>query len=294
MAGETLLHLESGTPQGGVASPLLANVVVHRLDRTWIERYRRLGVLVRYSDLPGRAVPDQGACRGGARSPGADPRRPGLVPGHGEHPCRGPAGSWLRLRLPRVASPPGGVLYPQGQVLLCPRALRTCRSTGQRAHQGLHRPVGGCRSVSAIRGTPQPVPGWVAGVLCLRQTPLTVHTYARTATVTAGSCRCAGFPPSLRSGPAGSRNRRSGMAGEHRAVLGDCVVPKDALEDLARQAGPHRLLHRQHDQPGGLGVEASPTIRLPQPPCVRVAIDHRSSAECSARPVTRSNGGGTR
>ena len=50
MAGETLLHPEAGTPQGGVASPLLANVVLHRLDRTWVERYRRLGVLVRYSD----------------------------------------------------------------------------------------------------------------------------------------------------------------------------------------------------------------------------------------------------
>lgn len=50
MAGDTLLHPESGTPQGGVVSPLLANVVLHRLDRTWTERCRRLGVLVRYCD----------------------------------------------------------------------------------------------------------------------------------------------------------------------------------------------------------------------------------------------------
>ena len=50
MAGETLLHPETGTPQGGVASPLLANVVLHRLDRIWVERCRRLGVLVRYAD----------------------------------------------------------------------------------------------------------------------------------------------------------------------------------------------------------------------------------------------------
>lgn len=48
--GETLLHPESGTPQGGVASPLLANVVLHRLDRIWAERHLRLGVLVRYAD----------------------------------------------------------------------------------------------------------------------------------------------------------------------------------------------------------------------------------------------------
>lgn len=50
MAGETLLHPESGTPQGGVASPLLANVVLHRLDRIWAKRFLRLGVLVRYAD----------------------------------------------------------------------------------------------------------------------------------------------------------------------------------------------------------------------------------------------------
>jgi RNA-directed DNA polymerase len=50
LAGETLLHPETGTPQGGVASPLLANVVLHRLDRAWQQHYRRLGVLVRYAD----------------------------------------------------------------------------------------------------------------------------------------------------------------------------------------------------------------------------------------------------
>jgi RNA-directed DNA polymerase len=50
LAGETLLHPQAGTPQGGVASPLLANVVLHRLDRAWQARHRRLGVLVRYCD----------------------------------------------------------------------------------------------------------------------------------------------------------------------------------------------------------------------------------------------------
>lgn len=48
--GETLLHPDSGTPQGGVVSPLLANVVLHRLDRIWATRYLRLGELVRYAD----------------------------------------------------------------------------------------------------------------------------------------------------------------------------------------------------------------------------------------------------
>jgi group II intron reverse transcriptase/maturase len=38
----------AGTPQGGVISPLLCNVYLHRLDRQWAERGAR--VLVRYAD----------------------------------------------------------------------------------------------------------------------------------------------------------------------------------------------------------------------------------------------------
>src|SRR6266581_6675760 len=47
---QTLLHPETGTPQGGVISPLLANVYLHALDRAWQRRAGRLGVLVRYAD----------------------------------------------------------------------------------------------------------------------------------------------------------------------------------------------------------------------------------------------------
>jgi RNA-directed DNA polymerase len=38
----------TGTPQGGVVSPLLCNVYLHRLDRQW--QTRGVGVLVRYAD----------------------------------------------------------------------------------------------------------------------------------------------------------------------------------------------------------------------------------------------------
>jgi len=38
----------AGTPQGGVLSPCLANVYLHRLDRQWTDR--GTGVLVRYAD----------------------------------------------------------------------------------------------------------------------------------------------------------------------------------------------------------------------------------------------------
>ena len=40
----------TGTPQGGVISPLLANVYLHELDREWRARHQHLGTLVRYAD----------------------------------------------------------------------------------------------------------------------------------------------------------------------------------------------------------------------------------------------------
>jgi group II intron reverse transcriptase/maturase len=40
----------SGTPQGGVISPLLSNIYLHVLDTEWQKRYVHLGVLVRYAD----------------------------------------------------------------------------------------------------------------------------------------------------------------------------------------------------------------------------------------------------
>ena len=39
-----------GTPQGGVISPLLANVVLDFLDSVWERQCKRLGLLVRYAD----------------------------------------------------------------------------------------------------------------------------------------------------------------------------------------------------------------------------------------------------
>jgi len=38
----------TGTPQGGVISPLLANVYLHAFDRAWVER--GVGEVVRYAD----------------------------------------------------------------------------------------------------------------------------------------------------------------------------------------------------------------------------------------------------
>jgi len=50
LADGALLHPDTGTPQGGVISPLLANVYLNGLDRAFEERYGKLGRLVRYAD----------------------------------------------------------------------------------------------------------------------------------------------------------------------------------------------------------------------------------------------------
>jgi RNA-directed DNA polymerase len=50
LTGDGLVASESGVPQGGVISPLLANIVLHELDRLWEDGSRHLGELVRYAD----------------------------------------------------------------------------------------------------------------------------------------------------------------------------------------------------------------------------------------------------
>jgi group II intron reverse transcriptase/maturase len=48
MEDGTVTRTASGTPQGGVVSPLLANIYLHRVDRAW--QTAGVGVLVRYAD----------------------------------------------------------------------------------------------------------------------------------------------------------------------------------------------------------------------------------------------------
>ena len=46
----TVRETLAGTPQGGVISPLLANIYLNKLDRIWAARCGQLGELVRYCD----------------------------------------------------------------------------------------------------------------------------------------------------------------------------------------------------------------------------------------------------
>jgi RNA-directed DNA polymerase len=50
MEDGTVRETLAGTPQGGVISPLLANIYLNKLDRIWAARCGQLGVLIRYAD----------------------------------------------------------------------------------------------------------------------------------------------------------------------------------------------------------------------------------------------------
>ena len=50
MEDGTVRTATAGTPQGGVISPLLANVYLDEMDRIWTAQYSHLGQLVRYAD----------------------------------------------------------------------------------------------------------------------------------------------------------------------------------------------------------------------------------------------------
>jgi group II intron reverse transcriptase/maturase len=50
MEDGTVRETLAGTPQGGVISPLLANIYLNKLDRIWEARCRPLGILIRYAD----------------------------------------------------------------------------------------------------------------------------------------------------------------------------------------------------------------------------------------------------
>src|SRR5215470_7445375 len=50
MEDGTVRETLAGTPQGGVISPLLANIYLNKLDRIWAARCIQLGDLIRYAD----------------------------------------------------------------------------------------------------------------------------------------------------------------------------------------------------------------------------------------------------
>ena len=79
MVGGEFNPSEQGVPQGSVISPLLANVVLHELDRLWEDRCRGLGQLVRYADDLVILCKTEGQAREGLRRVGLVLDRLGLT-----------------------------------------------------------------------------------------------------------------------------------------------------------------------------------------------------------------------
>jgi len=50
MEDGTVRETLAGTPQGGVISPLLANIYLNKLDRIWAARCGQIGIMVRFAD----------------------------------------------------------------------------------------------------------------------------------------------------------------------------------------------------------------------------------------------------
>ena len=70
---------DQGVPQGSVISPMLANVVLHELDRLWEDHCRQLGQLVRYADDFVIMCQTEGAAREALRRVGVILARLGLT-----------------------------------------------------------------------------------------------------------------------------------------------------------------------------------------------------------------------
>ena len=102
----------TGTPQGGVISPLMCNVYLHRIDRAW--DVREHGVLVRFADDALVMCKSRAAGRGRAGAAAGAAGRTRVGTEGGQDPDRAPGGGWGRVRFPRLSPPAGARAGPHG------------------------------------------------------------------------------------------------------------------------------------------------------------------------------------
>ena len=152
----TVRRAVTGTPQGGVVSPLLANVYLHRLDRAWRGAY---GTPVRYADLCG--APHKSAYVGHRIMPRVD-REPlwGRVSGRfARHNPAGPGDVHRLSRKARTAS--GGWYRPWGVSSGVTRSRAACL----RVRSAFTGGVGycNCPNASQWRAVTSGLMGWAVG-----------------------------------------------------------------------------------------------------------------------------------
>ncbi len=158
---QTLLHPETGTPQGGVISPLLANVYLHALDRAWQRRAGRLGVLVRYADDLVVVCYEQWQAEAALAELRALLADLGLELAE------------AKTRLVHLDENGEGFdflgFHHRMVVVPCPLPLGARHTSSARSDPRDHRPATAVAAAGGDRGRPQPLPTRLGRLLPLRQ-----------------------------------------------------------------------------------------------------------------------------
>jgi group II intron reverse transcriptase/maturase len=159
----------SGTPQGGVISPVLCNVYLHRLDRQWVGR--GTGVLIRYADDLLVMCKTKQEAEDALVALLTILGELGLALKARQDEDRGPARRRRRIRLPWLPSPlrarqhaPVAAPHVPGPLALAPGDA-ACPP----ARSGDHRTRTAAAPRRGDRPGPQPVPGRLGGLLPLRK-----------------------------------------------------------------------------------------------------------------------------
>jgi len=162
----------SGTPQGGVISPLLANIYLHAFDRAWAER--GTGELVRYAD--DFVV----LCETQEQAEQAQERATAILGELGLelHPDKtavvdlreGREGfDFLGCHSSRPHVGPAVGAAAHHPLLPAPVAVTTVDEAGTRPGQGSHRSKSGGDGVGCRHRAAEPVPSWMGQLLPHRQ-----------------------------------------------------------------------------------------------------------------------------
>src|SRR3954452_21859872 len=124
----------TGTPQGGVISPCLCNVYLHRLDRQWAERGS--GVLVRFADDMVVMCRTRAEADPGPRGVAGDPLGAGAHAQGCKDADRGVARRRGGAGLSRLPPPLGARQHARLEASLLPRPLALTRGDAARPRSG--------------------------------------------------------------------------------------------------------------------------------------------------------------